>query len=273
MAWDKFNTKFQQGTYMAGLETAVGLGVVPNMSRGAIIGHATGLAAGAVYDCYENASAVARYPFSTTGVRLQVVSTSANDSAAGSGMRTVRIIGLDTNYNPMTETLTMNGTTPVLSTNTNWLRRNTFIGATCGTPQLGNAGTITLSDAGGANITHIMRVSNGVGNSFGSAAVYTVPDGFSAFINSRNASIEGGATPNAVIALSTCTGGIASGAPWVTSLRLNMTGSTPLQQEISLGLLLPSRSDVSMRVMDVAQNNTEVCVAFQFILVNNTLLV
>lgn len=274
MTWVNFNTKFQQGTYLADFYAAVGMGVVPNMSRVVSLGHATNLTTGTTYDCYENAATVPLYPFSTTGVQLQVVSTSVNDTAAGSGMRTVLISGLDTNYNPLTEIVTMNGTTPVLTVNTNWLRRNLFVGRTCGTPQTANAGDITLSDAGGAHITHIMRNASGVGNGFGSSSVYTVPAGFSAQVNAINFSMEGApASLFGTAILANCNGGQASGSPWLMPLRRDINSSFPIQEPLSEGLLLPEKSDISMRLTNLGQAGTEVSGGFQILLINNTLLV
>jgi len=55
----------------------------------------------------------------SNGTRLQIVSTSANDAAAGSGLRQVQLWYIDANLDRQTEILTLNGTTPVLTTATN----------------------------------------------------------------------------------------------------------------------------------------------------------
>jgi hypothetical protein len=49
----------------------------------------------------------------TTGQTLYIVSTSANDAAAGTGARTVRTVYLDANGLQQVRTDTLNGTTPV----------------------------------------------------------------------------------------------------------------------------------------------------------------
>lgn len=53
----------------------------------------------------------------STTQNLRVVSTSASDSAAGTGVRTVLLSGLDGNLLRIFETVTMNGTTPVTTVN------------------------------------------------------------------------------------------------------------------------------------------------------------
>lgn len=54
----------------------------------------------------------------TTARIHQIVSTDADDTAAGAGARTVRIYGLDADYLLQEETITLNGTTDVPTVNT-----------------------------------------------------------------------------------------------------------------------------------------------------------
>lgn len=70
----------------------------------------------------------------TTNTALTVVSTSINDvDVTGTGIRTVRVIGLDTNYNYKEVDIALQGTTPVVTTNTDWLRVNRMFGTLAGT--------------------------------------------------------------------------------------------------------------------------------------------
>ena len=53
-----------------------------------------------------------------TATALEFVSSSVNDTSAGTGAREVTVIGLDSNWEEVSQTVTTNGTTPVaLSTN------------------------------------------------------------------------------------------------------------------------------------------------------------
>jgi hypothetical protein len=54
--------------------------------------------------------------FPASAIQMTVSSSSANDTAAGTGARTVVVQGLDANYNEVTETVTMNGQTAVTMT-------------------------------------------------------------------------------------------------------------------------------------------------------------
>ena len=52
----------------------------------------------------------------TSAETMNIASTSTNDSSAGTGARTITIEGLDANFNAISETITMNGTTDVVTT-------------------------------------------------------------------------------------------------------------------------------------------------------------
>lgn len=61
----------------------------------------------------------ALYLPSSAGVQLTIVSSSADDASAGTGIRTIRIVYLDANLAVQSELVTLNGLTPVLSVATN----------------------------------------------------------------------------------------------------------------------------------------------------------
>lgn len=80
------------------------------------------------------------FPASATTTLL--VSSSANDTAAGTGARTVRVTGLDANFKPIVEIATLNGTSNVTLANS-YLRINLVEVVTAGSG-LSNAGTISI---------------------------------------------------------------------------------------------------------------------------------
>lgn len=111
---------------------------------------------------WENAT-VYTYPLAAT--TMQIVSSSASDTAVA-----VRIFGLNAAYEPITEVVTLNGTTPV-ATIGSYLRINSLVTVT------GNAaGTITLSASG---VTY-GKINIGVGRS--QMSLYTVPAGYSFYL-------------------------------------------------------------------------------------------
>lgn len=54
--------------------------------------------------------------FPASAIQMTVSSTSADDTAAGTGARTIVVQGLDANYNEVSETVTLNGQTAVTMT-------------------------------------------------------------------------------------------------------------------------------------------------------------
>lgn len=81
------------------------------------------------------------------GVQMSVSSTSANDTAAGSNVRSIEIHYLDGSLNPQSEIVVMNGVTPVLTVATDIRFIQCMHIQTYGTIQYA-AGEITASNAG-----------------------------------------------------------------------------------------------------------------------------
>jgi len=75
-----------------------------------------------------------------------VVSSDANDAAAGTGAQEIVLVGIDGNSDEVRETVALNGTTPVNST-TQFLFVNSAFGQAVGSGGV-NAGTIDVSVGG-----------------------------------------------------------------------------------------------------------------------------
>lgn len=86
----------------------------------------------------------AAYVPPSTSAAVQLVSSTANDAAAGTGCRTVQIEGLDSTGAAATSTITMSGTTATTATATSYSFINRMTCLTVGT-LLRNDGTISLS--------------------------------------------------------------------------------------------------------------------------------
>jgi hypothetical protein len=101
------------------------------------------------------------YNEQTTNAQRSVTSASANDTSAGTGARTIMITYYDsTGAGPYTETITMNGTTAVNTTNTNICFIESMIVTTVGTGGT-NAGVITLYTTTGGGGTTIGTIGTG----------------------------------------------------------------------------------------------------------------
>jgi len=106
------------------------------------------------------------YTFPSTAVQMTVSSTSVTDTAP----RAVVIMGLDANYIPISETLPLNGTTPVTTVNS-YLRINNVTMANST-----NTGNIVVSNGG----TTYAQINAGLGQT--QASIYTVPAGYTLYI-------------------------------------------------------------------------------------------
>jgi hypothetical protein len=120
--------------------------------------------------------------FPSAALQMTVSSTSANDTSAGTGARTVVVQGLDANYNEVTETVTMNGQTAVTMTNA-LLRVNYAYVATAGSGNsaAGNIyiGTGTVTAGVPATAYDIIKFDYNT-TTTGS---YTIPAGYTAYVS------------------------------------------------------------------------------------------
>lgn len=113
-------------------------------------------------------------PHPTTASVLDIVSTSTNDDSAGTGARTVFISGLDGDYNVVSETVTLDGTTAVETVN-EYLYINQFYVATVGSGGA-NAGEIT------AKLSTTLYDLIAVGYNQRTTAHYCVPAGYTGYL-------------------------------------------------------------------------------------------
>jgi len=120
------------------------------------------------------------------GEALNIVSGSTADAAAGTGQRTIKIVGLDAAGAPQEETVTLNGTTPVVTTTT-WLRVYRVYGVAAGSGGT-NAGAITVKhNVTTANVFAVVKA----GRSQAMLGVFTVPAGRTARVVSWGGQVYG----------------------------------------------------------------------------------
>jgi len=121
--------------------------------------------------------------FPAAAATIEISSSSTSDTAAGIGVRTLLIQGLDANYAEISEGVTMNGTTAAVSVNS-YLRINKIRALTFGTGET-SIGNITAG-LGTAIYAKIMA-----GNIESQSALYTVPEKKYGAINSWTVSAVG----------------------------------------------------------------------------------
>jgi len=146
------------------------------VSRGQISGHQTlslfgyqSAVGNTKIPVWENATT---YTYITSSSTLTLVSSSASDDTSAR----VLINGLDANFNPISEILSLNGVTGVTTINS-YFRINSLLLVAPGTGQTTNVGTITLKQS--SNI--VAQINAGIGKS--QSTIYTVPAGYSFYLD------------------------------------------------------------------------------------------
>ena len=120
--------------------------------------------------------------FPASAIQMTVSSTSANDTSAGTGARTIVVQGLDANSNEVTETVTLNGQTAVTMT-ASLLRVNYAYVATAGS---GNsaAGDIYIGTGvvtAGVPATAYDIIKFDYNNT--TTGSYTIPAGYNGYVS------------------------------------------------------------------------------------------
>ena len=84
------------------------------------------------------------YVYPTAAVQMTISSSDVDDTAAGAGLQQVLINGLDANYNEISETIILNGQTPVTTVNSYFRIQGTgMIGTAAGASEF-NEGIIYI---------------------------------------------------------------------------------------------------------------------------------
>lgn len=190
---------------------------------------------------------------------VEIFSSSVNDTAAGTGARTLYFSGLDGDGNFQEETVTLNGTTPVTTTST-WFRVNTAQVLTSGgNNQNFNVGTITIRHS---TTTANVFVSLPIGRNRSTIACYTIPAGFTGYLKEYNVEINRSASA------------IIDGDIWT-----RLSGASPqLYRPFSVSqsdtftetpygtIPFPALTDIAMRVISCSANNIIVTAEMHIIL-------
>lgn len=158
-----------------GLQVARGLvsGALPV----SIFAASSNVGTGTPVTLWEN-TGVTAYVFPTTAQLMNVASSSAADT----GTAKVLVSGLDANWLPISETVTLNGTSNVTTT-FSYLRINSMVMFTPATGHISNVGAITIKNTAGT-VTYGQIVA---GSGRTSMSIYSVASGYTLYVLSINA--------------------------------------------------------------------------------------
>jgi len=202
------------------------------------------------------------YTFLAAASALEVVSDSANDTAAGTGAQTVSMTLLDASLNQVaTITVSLNGTTPVaIPGGAIYLRCNNLICGDGGSGEF-NAGLILLRVAGaGATIACI---SPGKGRA--QQAIYTVPAGRSALsFHNKVSMIRATAAGLATVELRTR----RPGGVWVCRNTIQVTTDNWDVSNPFMPPLIAEKNDIRFVCTEVSNNNTSIQAVLQMLIID-----
>jgi len=201
------------------------------------------------------------YPWMASATALEVVG-GANDTAAGTGARTIRIDGLTAAWVEVSQTITLNGATPV-SIPTSLYRINGALIMSAGTGKV-NAADITIRDAGAGTTRCVIPAGYGITRQ----SIYTVPAGHTLQIISQLFCVNRQAGVGRFATFATFVQ--TSAGIYRMPLELSIGDEPPYRHDGAPGLMLPEKTDFCHRCTAVSADNTDITAAWLGVLKDNT---
>lgn len=247
---------------------AVSNGDVPGQSVFSIYGYNDAIDTGTVPEHIKSNGGLFDWPVAAEP--LEIVSTSADDSAAGIGGRLVMLRGLDANFDEVTEMVATAGLGVATSVNS-YVRLNDARVLSVGTYHGSNLGTITITQQTSGDEMAIIPAGDGVKNGFR----YTIPNGKTAHLLQTTVAISRGS------------GSISNGASYKFRSYINaddVTGPAygsrntqvvvdgirgQIQYDTVYTSVIPSKTDIWVEVFKVSQNNTAVSCSGLLLLIDD----
>lgn len=194
----------------------------------------------------------------TSAETVEIFSSDANDTSAGTGARTIEVFGLNSSYVLQQETVTLNGVTAVDTTNT-YIRLHRGIIRSAGSVG-SNVGDVTIRQkTTPANVF----ASVPIGYAQTMVAAYTIPAGKTGFLYNWDVTLDGKttATVNARLCIR------VFGEVFAVKEERVVTGNP--RPYVLPKSSLPEKSDITLRA-DTTSNNTGVSGTFDLLLVDDS---
>ena len=209
------------------------------------------------------------YPYPTSADTLDIASSSALDTIAGTGARALRIEGLDANRLEITEDIALDGTSTVV-TALSYIRVNSVAVITGGSTGE-NQGTISVNHTtSGDLLSEIIISSTGQGQNRAFNTIQSIPLGKTALLAlivvsiTRRAGTTGVKEGEIQIRVRPLGGVFAPGN--ITGIRND--GTTSIQVPLDYPAAIPGGSDIEF-IGNVFVNNSSITATYSYILVDN----
>ena len=212
------------------------------------------------------------YSYLTTATVLKVSSSSTADTSAGTGARTVELFGLDTDYNEINETITLNGQTAV-NTTKEYLRINRMIvrsagsgGSNAGVIYAGT-GTVTLGVP--ANVYASINGVTGANQSL--MTLWTVPSGYTAYLLQYD--ISNGTTSNTPAVCKLVLAVRPYGEVFQSKDVKSLTTGMHIEEKFIVPIKIEEKSDIEVRaVSSSASVSFDISAGLEIIYIKNETL-
>jgi hypothetical protein len=187
------------------------------------------------------------YPWASlsSAQTIYCLSTDAGDTT------TLTIEGLDANYDEISETVTLTGTSAVTTS-------NTFLRVFRMTYDAINVGTITARTVS-ASGTVVAQIDAGYAQTL--MAVYTVPAGFTAYLVALDATIDGTKTCQMLMYHR------LFGKPFRIAHVAESDGH--YRYDFTAPLTVPEKTDIDIRINEVSGNDARVTANFDLVLIKD----
>lgn len=189
--------------------------------------------------------------------QVEIVSDAANDAFGGSGAEVIALRGIDDNFEEFVETVELNGTTPVLTTRSDYLHVQKAVVSQAGAGGE-NEGTVSMTLDGGVvnGITPTQNQSQSTGVIIPASDV----PGREAHLLSVYAMVGKRTGAEATISMPFTIVDLDFESSQVT---LTSTGG-PLVLKYEIPVIFPAGTKIRVRVEEVAPNNALVSAGLQF---------
>lgn len=201
---------------------------------------------------------------------VSVVSSSTSDTSAGTGARTIVLSGLlrSDSSQYTTETVTLNGTTPVTTVNS-WYRINRAFVQTVGSGGF-NAGTITFNQSTTTSVVFgVIPIVNSIGLNQSQIAAFTIPAGVFGIIKRVYMTVAVENNTGAGIARIglMVRDTLTTNSGYKTLAFYDAASGSIIDDQKNGGIIINPGSDVLLRVFEVTSPNTTVNGEMEFELV------
>lgn len=205
------------------------------------------------------------YVYPTSAIQMKVSSSSADDTALGTGARTVSVQGLDQDYNEVAETITLTGQTAVLTTTTFIRVFRAFVitagsgGTAAGTIYVGT-GTVT------SGVPATVYAEIALGENQTTMAVWTVPAGYTFYVYRGTFSAASNNDTQYILGkfMTRPFGGVFRNAADVTA------NSNAIPYDFEIPLAIPEKTDIEARAIALSGSNFFVTASFEGIYIKNS---